>query len=125
MIFLGLLLLVGAAGLSLAIILANDGTFTAPAGAIELFGNQINATVGQMFLGGVAAGALVLIGIMMVFSGLARNARRRSAGRHKLNDHRQEMRDLQRKHDTVTSDLAAHRAATDEAADQDKVSVQQ
>lgn len=114
MIFLGLLVLVGVAGLSLAVIWANDGVFTTQAGAIEMFGNQMNPTVGQMFLGGAVAGALVLLGMLMVFSGLGRNARRRSAGRHKLDDHRQEMQDLQHKHDTVSSDLAAHRAATSE-----------
>jgi hypothetical protein len=117
LIILGLLLLVGAAGLSLAFIWANFDTFSAQAGAVELFGNQMNATVGQVFLGGVVAGALVLLGLLMLFSGLGRSARRRSAGRHKLNDHRQEMQDLQHKHDKVSSDLAAHRAATDEAAD--------
>ena len=117
MIILGLLLLLGVAGASLAVIWANDGGFTAPAGAIELFGNQLNATMGQVFVAGVAAGALALLGLLMVFNGMSRNARRRSAGRHKLNDHRQEMQDLQRKHDIVSSDLAAHRAATDEASE--------
>jgi hypothetical protein len=105
------------AGVSLAVIWANDGAFTAPAGAIELFGNQLNPTMGQTLLAGATVGALALLGILMVFSGMARTARRRSIGRHKLNDHRQEMQDLQRKHDTVSSDFAAHRATTDEAAE--------
>jgi hypothetical protein len=86
-----------------------------------LFGNQINTTVGQIFLAGAAAGALVLLGVIMLFSGLGRSARRRSAGRHKLNDHRTEMRDLQRKHDATSADLAAHRAANNEAAEIDGV----
>jgi outer membrane murein-binding lipoprotein Lpp len=117
MIILGLLLLVAVAGVSLAVIWTNDGAFTAPAGAIELFESQMNLTMGQTFLAGVTAGALTLLGLFMVFGGLSRNARRRSAGRHKLNDQRQEMQDLQRKHDTVSSDFAAHRAATDAAAE--------
>src|SRR5687768_3445157 len=122
MIILGLLLLMGVAGVSLAVIWANDGAFTAPAVAIELFGNQVNTTMGQTFLAGAAAGALALLGLVLIFSGASRNAHRRSAGRHKLNDHRQEMQDLQRKHDRVSSDLAAHRAASDEPAESAEVS---
>jgi hypothetical protein len=121
MIILGLLLILGTAGLSLAVIWANDGAFSAPAGAIELFGNHMNMTVGQIFLAGAAAGALALLGVVMVFSGLGRNARRGSAGRRQLRDHRQEMQDLQRKHDATSSDLAAYRATNDEAADSDGV----
>jgi hypothetical protein len=121
MIILGLLLILGTAGLSLAVIWANDGAFTAPAGAIELFGNQMNMTVGQIFLAGTAAGALALLGLVMLFNGIGRNARRRSTARHQLRNHRQEMQDLQRKHDATSADLAAHRATNDEAADSDGI----
>jgi hypothetical protein len=121
MIILGLLLILGTAGLSLAVISANDGAFTSPAGVIELFGNQMNMTVGQIFLAGAAVGALALLGLVMVFSGLGSNSRSRSAGRRQLRDHRQEMQDLQRKHDATSSDLAAQRVANDEAADSDGV----
>lgn len=121
MIILGLLLILGTAGLSLAAIWSNDGMFTAPAGVIDLFGNQLNMTVGQVFLAGIAAGALAIVGLLMVFSGIGRNARRRSTARHQLRDQRQEMQDLQHKHDATAEDFAAHRAATDKAADSEGV----
>lgn len=121
MIILGLLLILGTVGLSLAVIWANDGAFTAPAGVIELFGNHMNTTVGQTFLAGVAASALTLLGLAMVLSGLGRNARRQSAGRRQVRDHRQEMQDLQRKHDAASSDLAVQRDANEVAADSDGV----
>jgi hypothetical protein len=124
MIILGLLLILGAAGLSLAVIWANDGAFTAPAGVIELFGNQMNVTAGQSFLAGTAAGSLTLLGLVMVVSGLGRGARRQSAGRRQVRDHRQEMQDLQRKHDARSLDLAAQRDADNVAADNDGVTAQ-
>lgn len=121
MIILGLLLILGTAGLSLAVIWANGDVFTAPVGAIELFGNQIHLTAGQILLAGAAGGALALLGLVMISSGLRRNTRRRSDGRHQLRDHRQEMDDLQRKHDATSSELATHRAANDKAADSDGI----
>lgn len=121
MIILGLLLILATAGLSFAIFWANDGILTAPAGAIELFGNQLSMTVGQVFIAGTAAGVLALLGLFMLFSGIGRNARRKSTARHQLRDQRQEMQELQRKHDATSSDFAAHRAATDKAADSDGV----
>ena len=125
MIILGLLLVLGTAGLSLAVFWANDGAFTAPASAIELFGNQMNMTVGQIFLAGTAAGALAMLGLVMLFNGIGRNSHRRSTARHQLRNHRQEMQDLQRKHDATSADLAAHRATNDEAADRNGITARQ
>ncbi len=121
MIILGLLLILGTAGLSLAVVWANDGIVTAPAAAVELFGNQMHVSVGQLFLVGAAAGALTLLGPVMIISGLGRNARRRSTARHQLRDHRQEMKGLENKHDAKTRDLAARHTATVNAADSDGI----
>lgn len=121
MIILGLLLILATVGLTLAVILINDSILTSPATAIELFGNQAHITVGQVFLAGAAAGALVMLGLVMFISGLGRNARRRSTARHQLRDHRQEMQDLKRMNDTTATELAAHRAATGAAAESDGI----
>lgn len=118
MLILGLLLILGMGGLTLALILANDAMFTTPAGAIELFGSQMNMTVGQLLVAGAAVGSLGLLGLVMLFNGMGRNARRRSDGRRQQRDHRNEIQDMQRKHDATTSDLAAHRAANDAANDE-------
>jgi hypothetical protein len=117
MILLGLLLVLGLAGLILVTFMDNDGLFAAPAGAVELFGYQAEPTVGQVFLVGAAAGALALVGLAMLFSGTGRRARRGIATRRELRAQRAEMLELQRRHDSVTSELAAQRAAEAEAAD--------
>ena len=115
MILLGFLLILASAGLSLALIRANDSIFNAPVPALDLFGDQIHATVGQVFLAGVAAGATALLGLVMVIMAISRNIDRRSTARHKLRNRRDEIQVQQQKHDAT--DLAAHRAANDEAAD--------
>ncbi len=152
MIILGLLLILAMVGLSFALMWANDGVFTAPATTVELFGNQIDTTVGQAFLAGAVVGALTLLGMVMIFAGLANSARRNSTARHQLRDHRQEMQemkrqqdatatdmkrqqdvaakdvkrqqdvDVKRRQDAAATDLAAHRAATDSAADGEGIS---
>ncbi|MBV1853858.1 hypothetical protein [Catellatospora tritici] len=116
MILLGLLLVLGLGGLALAAFLNNDGLFTAPAGTVELFGYHADPSVGQVFLVGGAAGALVLVGLMMMFGGAGRRARRRLAARRELQAQRAEMRDLQRRHDSIKSELAAKRTVEDDRA---------
>lgn len=120
MIILGLLLVLGAAGLALAAIVSNNGVFAAPAGTIELFGYHVDATVGQVFITGAAAGALVLLGVLMLLRGVGRSARRRSATRRELAAQRQEVRDLQRKNDAVSSDLAAQRVTEENAVQREE-----
>jgi hypothetical protein len=106
MIILGLLLLLGAAGISFAAFRANESVFTAPAGTIELFGRHADLTIGQVFLGGAVLGAVVLLSVMMLFSGMGRRARRRSATRRELRELR-----------------SAEAAGRHEALESDKVSV--
>ncbi|GHJ43977.1 hypothetical protein Cs7R123_13190 [Catellatospora sp. TT07R-123] len=115
MILLGLLLVLGLSGLALTAFLTNDGLFTTPVGAVELFGYHAEPTVGQVFSVGAAAGALVLIGLMMMFGGAGRRARRRVASRREQQAQRAELRDLQRRHDSIQSELAAKRS--EDAAD--------
>ncbi|MFD0596814.1 hypothetical protein ACFQZ4_34970 [Catellatospora coxensis] len=71
MMLLGLLLVLGLAGLALVAFMDNDGLFTTSAGAVELFGYTFSPTVGEVFLIGTAAGALFLVGLFMLFSGAA------------------------------------------------------
>jgi len=119
MILLGFLLILASVGLSLALIWSNDSVFFTPMPAIDLFGNQIHATVGQVFLAGVVAGAAALLGLAMIISAIGRNINRRSTARHQLRSRRDEVEHQQREHDAA--DLAAHRAAKDEAADNEGV----
>jgi hypothetical protein len=118
MFVLGLLLLLGLSALIVAAFLSNDGLFASSAGAVELFGYHAEPTVGQVFLTGASAGALLLVGLLMVFGGAGRRARRRIATRRELRAQRAEMHDLQLKNDSISSELSAQRAAEAKAAEQ-------
>lgn len=113
MILLGLLLILATVGLSFALIAANDNLFTAPVTTLEIFGTQISLAPGMVFLTGVAAGALVLLGLIMVFGGLGRSARRRSTARHQLRDSRQENEELRRQRDAEADDHTTRETALD------------
>ncbi|MBB5868928.1 hypothetical protein F4553_002307 [Allocatelliglobosispora scoriae] len=123
MIILGLLLLLGAAGLSIAAIVANQDAFAASAGTLELFGYSAQLTIGEVFLIGTGAGVVGLIGLLMLFSGMGRSARRRSATRRELAAQRAEMRELQRKNELAESSLESQRTADvrDPDLDRDEV----
>ncbi|WP_144128288.1 hypothetical protein [Catellatospora sichuanensis] len=120
MILLGLLLVLGLAGLALVAFMDNDGLFTTSAGTVELFGYQAALTVGEVFLIGAAAGALILVGLFMLFSGTGRRARRRLAARRELQAQRAENLDLKRRHESIATELAAQRAAEAGAADAER-----
>jgi hypothetical protein len=79
MIILGLLLILGAAGLSFAVWRANETVLNTPVGTIELLGRHADLTAGQMFVVGAGAGALVILSLIMLFGGMGRSARRRRA----------------------------------------------
>lgn len=116
MIILGLLLVLGAAGLSFAAIQANQGIFDGSAGVIELMGRSTEVTIGEVFLVGAAAGALALLGLFMTFSGFARRARRRAAVRRQLRDQQHELRDLEREKEAAAAEAGRHSAAEERAA---------
>ncbi|GAA2354686.1 hypothetical protein Cme02nite_47870 [Catellatospora methionotrophica] len=120
MILLGLLLVFGLAGLALVAFMDNDGLFSTSVGAVEMFGYQADLSVGEVFLIGAGAGALVLVGLFMLFGGAGRRARRRMASRRELQAQRAENLDLKRKHDSIATELAAQRAAEAGAADAER-----
>jgi hypothetical protein len=84
MIILGLLLILGTAGLSFAALRANESVFTAPAGTIELFGYKAHMTIGDIYFAGAIAGAIVMLSLVMLFGGMGRHARRSAAMRQEL-----------------------------------------
>ncbi|GAB4051848.1 hypothetical protein [Catellatospora paridis] len=120
MILLGLLLVFGLAGLALVAFMDNDGLFTTSVGTVELFGYQAALTVGEVFLIGAAAGALILVGLSMLFGGAGRRARRRLTARRELQAQRAENLDLKRRHESIATELAAQRAAEAGAADAER-----
>jgi TRAP-type C4-dicarboxylate transport system permease large subunit len=85
MIILGLLLILGTAGLIFLAFNANESVFTAPAGTIDILGRQADLTIGQVFIGGAVIGAVLLVSIVMLFTGMGHRARRSAATRRELN----------------------------------------
>jgi hypothetical protein len=118
-IFLGFLLILASAGVSLALIWGNDSIFTAPAPVVDLFGYQVHPTVGGVFLAGAVAGAAAVLGLVMLLKGIGRSADRRSTARHQLRSRRDEIREQQREHDAA--DRADRHAAAGEAVDSEEI----
>ena len=127
MIVLGLLLLLAATGLSFAAIQANRGVFDDSAGVVGLLGYSTQVTIGEVFLAGAAAGALALLGLVMMIGGLGRSARRRAAARRELRRHNEQAREAQRRDQAQAAEQAKQeraaaraqrRAAAEEQASQ-------
>jgi hypothetical protein len=116
MIILGLLLILGAAGLSMVAIWANQGAFEASAGTVELMGYQATLTNGDVFLAGATAGAVALLGVFLLFSGIGRRARRRSVARRQLREQQQELRETQRRQEAAAAEAATTARANEKAA---------
>jgi hypothetical protein len=72
MVVLGLFLLVVAGLVTGAMVLQNTDASSA-----SVFGQAVNGTVGGLFLAGVIAGAVAILGVMMIVAGLARRRARR------------------------------------------------
>jgi cytochrome c biogenesis factor len=85
MIILALLLILGTAGLSVWVFRANESVFAAQAGTIDILGRQADLTIGQVFLTGALAGAVLLLSLVMLFSTMGHRARRSAATRRELN----------------------------------------
>jgi hypothetical protein len=81
MAILGVLLLLGVVGAAVAVAWANQDTIAASAGTLDVFGQQVNLTVVQLFLIGAAAGAVALLALYMTVGGtrrrMSRTAQRR------------------------------------------------
>ena len=111
-IIVGLLLLLAAAGLSLAAIQANRSVFEDSAGVVGLFGYSVEATVGEVFLVGAGVGALALLGLAMIIGGFGRGARRRMATRRELRRQEAETRETQRQEETEAAERAKQEKVT-------------
>jgi hypothetical protein len=81
MVVLGLFLLVVAGVVTGAMILQNTDASSA-----SIFGQSVSGTVGQLFLAGVIAGAVAILGVMMIVAGLARRRARRVGLKRQVRD---------------------------------------
>lgn len=117
MIIIGLLLVLGVVGLSIAAFWGNEGVFGTSAGVVELLGYRFDATVGEVFLAGATAGALLLLGLFMLFRGAGHRARRSMATRRQLREQQHELTELHRQQESQ-QEAAAREHAARHAADE-------
>jgi hypothetical protein len=101
MAVLGLLLLLSAVGLSLDVVFQNTSSLN-----VDALGQTFSSTSGWLFIAGVITGAVGLLGVTLLFGGMARARRRRVA----LTDSRGTSQDLQADRDRLSAELDHERA---------------
>ncbi|MGZ6804825.1 MAG: hypothetical protein ACXVFU_17425 [Nocardioidaceae bacterium] len=90
MVLLGLLLLVAAGAVTLGVALSNTNAVSAEAFGVSLS----NVSVGGLFLAGVATGAVLLLGLVLLLTGAARKRSRRVAVKREVRGVRTEREQL-------------------------------
>jgi cytoskeletal protein RodZ len=103
MAVLGLLLLVSAVGLSLDIAIQNSSSIS-----VDALGQTFTLSSGWLFMAGVITGAVGLLGLTLLFGGMARARRRRVA----LSESRDTSQELQADRDRLAAELAHERGRT-------------
>lgn len=100
MTILGLLLLVGAAGLAVDVVVQNASSIR-----VEAVGETFSLTPGWLFVAGVATGVVALLGISLLVSGVSRARRRRAA----FVASRSSVQELQAERDRLAGELERER----------------
>ncbi|MEP6696633.1 MAG: hypothetical protein ABJA34_07120 [Pseudonocardiales bacterium] len=105
MLILGLLLLVAAAVLTLGVLVAPTARVN-----VELFGHLYkNVSAAELFVIGLCTGVVLLVGLVLFFSGSRRGARKRKARRAEDNANRSRESDLQEENARLARELAQQR----------------
>lgn len=102
MAILGLLLLLAAGGLAVDVVVQNTSSIN-----VDAVGQTFSLSPGWLFVAGVATGVIALLGVGMLFAGMARARRRRSA----LVNTRSSVEELQAERDRLAVELERERAA--------------
>src|SRR5215217_5267585 len=116
MAVLGVLLLVGVVGAAIAVAWANQGAVEASAGTLNVFGEQVSLTTGQLFLLGAAAGAVTLLALYMMVGGTRRRMARTSQRRRDLREQERELQARLAEAESTTSTRDASERADERAA---------
>jgi hypothetical protein len=101
MAVLGLLLLLGATGLTLDVVFQNTSSIN-----VDALGQTFTLSTGWLFVAAVATGAVGLLGVTMLLGGMARARRRRAI----LAESRGSAQDLQTDRDRLVEQLEQERA---------------
>ena len=102
MVVLGLLLILVSGAVTLGVALSNTEPVSASAFGVSLS----NVSVGGLFLGGVVAGFVLMLGIALLLSGAARKRTRRVAVKHEVRSTRSEKEQLAEENATLRARLA-------------------
>lgn len=103
-IIIGLVVLIGAVIIGVAGVAANTGEVRTSPSDFGVFDYHFTASAGELFLYGIAIGAIGMLGLSLLLAGVWRSSRRNSAARRDLRQSRRE--------------LAAQEKAKAKAADQ-------
>jgi hypothetical protein len=101
MAVLGLLLLLGATGLTLDVVFQNTSSIN-----VDALGQSFTLSTGWLFVAAVATGAVGLLGVTMLLGGMARARHRRAV----LAESRGTTQDLQTDRDRLAAQLDQERA---------------
>jgi outer membrane murein-binding lipoprotein Lpp len=99
---LGLLLVLAVGGLAVDVVVQNTSSIS-----VDAMGQTFSLSPGWLFVAGVAAGVIALLGVSMLVAGMTRARRRRSA----LVDTRSSVQDLQAERDRLAVELERERSA--------------
>jgi uncharacterized membrane protein YedE/YeeE len=111
MLALGLILLIVAGGISVDIVLKNAASMD-----VSAFGQTISTTPGGLFVAGVVAGMVGVLGALMLTGGLARAGQRRAASRDLEATHGSTAQ-LKAERDRLAAEVQGHRARQAETID--------
>ncbi|MEU8900951.1 hypothetical protein [Nocardia sp. NPDC048505] len=95
-ILIGLLVLIAAVIVGVAGVAANTGEFDASTGEFAVFDYSFTASAGELFLYGMAVGAVGMLGLGLLLAGVWRASSRSRATRRELKQTRREVAAAQR-----------------------------
>ena len=102
-IIIGLVILIAAVVVGVAVVLGNGGSAHAPV-HLAVFGHHLTGTTGTLFLYGIVLGAVGLFGLSLLLAGVRRSYRRGSAARQGLKESRTETAESRRETAAVSKD---------------------
>ncbi len=108
MAILGLLLLLASAGVAVDVVLRNNLSIS-----VDALGESFMLSPGWLFVAGVAAGVIGLLGVSLLVAGMTRARHRRAA----IADSRNSVQDLQAERDRLAVELERERAGRTSAHD--------
>jgi hypothetical protein len=107
MVVLGLFLLVVAGVVTAAMVLQNTDASMA-----SVFGQAVHTTIGGLFLAGVVAGAVALLGLMLMLAGARRRRARRAGLKRQVREAHGERESLAEENARLQRELEATRSGS-------------